>query len=189
MGAFCWIASSLLEPVVFGTRPYDATVLDVFRLLGWTLMISGVIGVATTFGNQYGRSGRIGLGVVASGMVLIAGLHVRAVIVLVSAGFRAVPTTGENTLVLVAAYAGSTLVVVGAGSLGIALWRVSPRPTIAAVVLVVAAVLPLVALLSSGVLPATPRRLWLQSGTLLVPFAAAWAVLGAVVYRRAGRQD
>lgn len=189
VGAFCWTASSLLEPVVFGARPYDATVFDVFRLLGWTLMIGGVIGVSTTLGDQYGRAGRIGLGVVAFGMVLIAGLHFRAVIVLVSAGFRAVPATEENTLVLSAAYAGYNLVVVGAGLLGIALWRLSDRPTITAVLLVFAAVLPVGLHLSYDVLPAMLRMLLLQSSNLFVPFAVAWAALGAAVYRRARRRN
>ena len=189
VGTFCWIASSLLEPAVFGTRPYDATVFDVFRLLGWALMICGVIGVPTTLGDQYERVSRIGLRVVASGMVLIAGLHVWAVTVLVSAGFRAVPATGENTLVLIAAYGGYSLVVVGAGLLGIGLWRDPDRPTITAVLLVFAAVLPVGMLLPYDVLPAALRMLLLQSNNLLVPFGVAWAALGFLVHRRARRQD
>lgn len=189
VGAFCWTASSLLEPVVFGTRPYDATVFDVFRLLGWTLMIGGVIGVPATLGDQYGRMGRIGLGVVASGMVLVEGLHLRAVIVLVSAGFRTVPATEENTLVLIASYGGYSLVVVGTGLLGIALWRVSDRPTITALLLVFAAVLPVGTLLSHSGLPAMLRMLLLQSNNHLVPFGVAWAALGVLVHRRARRRD
>lgn len=189
VGTFCWTAASLLEPVVFGTRPYDATVFDVFRLLGWTLMIGGIIGASATLGDQYERVGRIGLGAVASGMVLVAGLHVRAVTVLVSAGFRAVPATEENTLVLIAAYGGYSLVVVGAGLLGIALWRVSDRPTITALLLVFAAVLPVGTLLSHDVLPAMLRMLLLQSNNLFVPFGVAWAALGVLVHRRAGRRD
>jgi len=189
VGAFCWIASLLLEPFVFGTRPYDATVFDVFRLLGWTLMIGGAVGVPATLGDQYGRIGRIGLGVVASGMVLVAGLHVRAVTALVSAGFRVVPATGENTLVLVATYGGYSLVVVGAGLLGIALWREPDRPTSTAVLLVFAGVLPVGMLLPYDVLPAVLRMLLLQSNTLLVPFGVAWAALGVLVHRRARRQD
>ncbi|OYR55579.1 hypothetical protein [Halorubrum sp. Eb13] len=189
MGVFCWTASSLLEPVVFGTRPYDATVFDVFRLLGWTLMIGGVIGVPATLGDQYGRIGRIGLGVVASGMVLVAGLHVRAVTASVSAGFRVVPAAGENTLFLIAAYGGYSLVVVGAGLLGIGLWKDPDRPTITAVLLVFAAVLPMGMLLPYDVLPAALRMLLLQSNNLLVPFGVAWAALGGLVHRRARRQD
>lgn len=142
-----------------------------------------------TLGNQYGRVGRIGLGVVASGMVLVAGLHVRGATVLVSASFRAAPATGEHTLVLIAAYAGYSLVIVGAGLLGIALWRVSDRPTITAVLLVFAAVLPVEALLPYDVLPAMLRMPLLQSSNLRVPFGVAWAALGPVVLRRARRRD
>ena len=136
-------------------------------------MIGGAVGVPATLGDQYGRIGRIGLGVVASGMVLVAGLHVRAVTALVSAGFRVVPATGENTLVLVATYGGYSLVVVGAGLLGIALWREPDRPTSTAVLLVFAGVLPVGMLLPYDVLPAVLRMLLLQSNTLLVPFGVA----------------
>ncbi|SDF61161.1 hypothetical protein SAMN04488067_10671 [Halorubrum xinjiangense] len=189
IGAFCWTAASLLEPVVFGTRPYDATVFDVFRLLGWTLIIGGAVGVPATLGDRYGRIGRVGLGVATSGMVLIAGLYVRAVAVLVSAGFQAVPATGENTLVLIAAYGGHSLVVVGAGLLGIALWRGPDRPAITAVLLVSAAVLPVGMLLPVDVLPAVLRTPLLRPNNLLVPFGVAWAALGVLVHRRAGRRD
>jgi hypothetical protein len=122
-------------------------------------------------------------------MVLVAGLHVRAVTALVSAGFQAVPATGENTLVLIAAYGGYSLVVVGAGLLGIALLREPDRPTITAVLLIFAAVLPVGILLPYDVLPAMLRMLLLQSDNLLVPFGLAWAALGVLVHRRARRQD
>ena len=152
-------------------------------------MIGGVIGVPPTLGDQYGRIGRIGLGVVTFGTVLVAGLYVRAVTALVSAGFRVVPAAGENTLFLIAAYGGYSLVVVGAGLLGIGLWKDPDRPTITAVLLVFAGVLPVGMLLPYDVLPAALRMPLLQSNNLLVPFEVAWAALGVLVHRRARRQD
>jgi hypothetical protein len=174
----------MLEPVVFGTRPYDATTFDVLRLLGWTLMMGGVSGVPATLGDQYGRTGRIGLGLIASGMVLVAGLHIRAVSILVSAGFRAVPATGEQTLVLFAAYGGYGLVIGGSALLGTALWRTSDCPIITAALLVFAAVLPVGILLPFDVLPSMLRMLLLQSNNLLVPFGVAWTALGVLLLRR-----
>jgi len=108
-GAVCWTGTSLLVPVVLGTRPYEASAFDVLKLVGWTLMMGGLLGVPNALGDYYRRLGRAGVGVTAFGMLLVAALQVRAVLVFVVAGFQAVPATGENLLVLLAAYRGYTL--------------------------------------------------------------------------------
>lgn len=177
-----------LQLVTFGTRPYVATGFDVGSLAGWLLMLGGLVGVRVAFHDRYGRVGQVAVGVIGAGMVVVAGLLFRRVVVLVGAGLRAIPATGESPAGLVLTWAfllGFGLVFAGAGLLGVALWRVDSLPSLAAGVLVAT---PMLVVLATGlrvlsVLPAPVGAVLVGTNAAFVPFAVGWALLGRLISR------
>lgn len=187
VGGVVWTTTPWLTVLVLGDRPYAATPFDPLLLFGWALMGAGLAGLHATLRDRYGTLGRVAVATTAVGMVLVAGLLVRSVVALASAGFRPVPATGEDLLVLLAAYGGYGLALLGAGLVGIALWRLDDRPTTTALLLVLAAVTPVVVLDPLGVVPAGVGSLLVRANGLLVPFGVAWVALGAFVHSAARR--
>jgi hypothetical protein len=186
VGAIVWTAVPWLERAAYGTRPYVATGFDGVAFVGVVLMAVGLAGVRTRFGARFGRPGRIGLGLVAVGLVLVGAVRARSVVVLVAEGLRAVPATGESPAGLVLTWAtllGYGCALAGAGLLGLALRRIDrrPRPTVA--LLVAAPLVPAVAvgLRLLGVLPLPLGRLLVGTNAALVPFGLGWAALGRLV--------
>jgi hypothetical protein len=166
------------------------TAFDVGSLAGWLLMFGGLVGAHLVFRDRYGRLGRASVGAMAAGMTLVAGLLLRSVLAFVRAGFRPVPAAGEDPAGLVlslVALLGYGLVFVGTGGLGVALRRAEPRPTLAAGLLVLAALVPLAAvgLRLGSLLPLPVGRLLVGTNAAFVPFGVAWAALGYRVWSEA----
>ena len=187
LGALVWTVMPWIQAAALGSRPYVGTAFDVGSFVGWLLMAAGLAGVHLAFRDGYGRVGRAGVGTTAAGMVPIALLYLRSVLAFVRAGFRPVPATGEDPAGLVLAWAfllGFALVLVGAGGLGLALRRVDGRLTPTAGLLVLAAVLPAVAvgLRFGSVLPLPAGRLLVGTNAAFVPLGAAWVALGYRVW-------
>lgn len=187
LGALLWTAMPWAERVALGTRPYVGTAFDVGSLAGWLLMFGGLVGAHRVFGDRYGRLGRASTGAVGVGMVLVAALLLRSALAFARAGFRPVPATGEDPAGLVLSLAfliGYGLVFVGSGGLGVALGRAEPRPTLAAGLLVLAALVPFAAvgLRLGSLLPLPVGRLLFGTNAAFVPFGVAWAVLGYRVW-------
>jgi hypothetical protein len=187
LGALLWTTMPWAGRAVLGTRPYVGTAFDVGSFAGWLLMLGGLVGAHRVFGDRYGRLGRASAGAIGVGMVLVAGLLLRSVLSFVRAGFRSVPATGEDPAGLVLSLAillGYGLVLVGAGGLGIALRRAAPRPTLAAGLLVLSALVPVAAvgLRLGSLLPLPVGRLLVGTNTAFVPFGVAWAALGYRVW-------
>jgi hypothetical protein len=186
VGATVWIAVPWLERAAYGTRPYVATGFDAVAFVGIVLMAIGVVGVRTRFGGRFGRSGRVGLGLVAVGLVLVGAVRARSVAVLVGSGFRTVPATGEDPAGLVLTWTtllGYGFALAGAGLLGIALRRIDRRPRLTVALLVAAPLVPILAvgLRVLGVLPLPVGRLLVGTNAALVPFGLGWAALGRLV--------
>jgi hypothetical protein len=148
-----------LRTATMGTRPYVGTAFAVVALVGWLLMAGGLVGFRRAFGDRYGRLRRASVGATAAGMAVVTALLLRAALAFVL---------------------GFGLVLVGVAGLGLALWRVEHRPTATAVLLVLAAVLPLVAvgLKLGSVLPLPVGRLLVGTSAPFVPLGVAWAALG-----------
>jgi hypothetical protein len=187
LGALLWTAMPWAGRAVLGTRPYVGTAFDVGSLAGWLLMLGGLAGAHRVFGDRYGRLGRASAGATGVGMVLVAGLLLRAVLAFVRAGFRPVPATGEDPAGLVLSLAfllGYGLVLVGAGGLGVALRRAEARPALAAGLLVLAALVPFAAvgLRLGSLLPLPVGRLLVGTNAAFVPFGVAWTALGYRVW-------
>lgn len=175
------------EGVVLGSRPYVGTAFDVGSLVGWLLMLGGLVGAHLVFGDRYGRLGRASAVAVGAGMVLIAGLLLRSVVAFARGGFRPVPATGEDPAGLVLSLAfllGYGLVFVGSGGLGFALRRAEPQATLVARLLVLAAVVPFAAvgLRLGSLLPLPVGRLLVGTNAAFVPFGVAWGALGYRVW-------
>ena len=190
LGALLWTAMPWAERVALGTRPYVGTAFDVGSLAGWLLMFGGLVGAHRVFGDRYGRLGRASTGAVGVGMVLVAALLLRSALAFARAGFRPVPATGEDPAWLVLSLVflvGYGLVLLGAGGLGVALRRTGDRPAFAAGLLVLAAVVPFVAvgLRLGSLLPLLLGRLLVGTNAAFVPFGAAWAALGYRVWSEA----
>ncbi|MFC6940479.1 hypothetical protein ACFQE8_10985 [Salinirubellus sp. GCM10025818] len=192
LGALVWTAIPWLRRATLGTRPYVGTVFDVGSLGGWLLMAGGLVGFRLAYGDRYGRLGRASVGTTAVGMSLVALLYVRSVLAFVRAGLRPVPATGEDPAGLVLTWAfllGFGLILAGTGGLGLALRRVDGGLTLTTGLLVLAAVLPAVAvgLRFGAVLPLPVGRLLVGTNVAFVPLGAAWVALGYRVweeYRR-----
>lgn len=192
LGALLWTAMPWLQVAVLGTRPYVGTVFDVGSLAGWLLMAGGLVGVHLAFRRGYGRVGRAGLGATALGMALVTLLYARAALAFVRAGFRAVLATGEDPAGLALTWTfllGFGFVLVGAGGLGVGLWRLDDRPTLTSGLLVLAAALPVVAagLRFGSVLPHPVGRLLVGTNAAFVPLGAAWVALGHRVWSASRR--
>ena len=194
VGAAVWIVTPWAQAAVYGDRPYVATAFDAASLLAWLLMAAGLVGVHAAVGERYGRLGRASLGATAAGMAVLAALSLRSVVVLVGAGFRAVPATGEAPAGLVLTWAtllGFGLAFAGAGGLGYSLRRVGAVPPVVAGLLLAAPVVPLVAValrFTAGV-PVWVGRLLVTTNVALVPFGVGWAALGATLAARAQPSD
>lgn len=187
LGALVWLAMPWLQGATLGTRPYVGTAFDVGSLAGWLLMAGGLIGFHLAYGDRYRRLGRVSAGTTATGMGLVALLYVRSVLAFVRAGLRPVPATGEDPAGLVLTWAfllGFGLVLAGTGGLGLALRRVDGRLTPTAGLLVLAAVLPAVAvaLRFGAVLPLPVGRLLVGTNAAFVPLGAAWVAIGYRVW-------
>jgi hypothetical protein len=197
LGALLWTTMPWAGRAALGTRPYAGTAFDVGSFVGWLLMLGGLAGAHLVFRDRYGRLGRASTGATGLGMVLVAGLLLGSVLAFVRAGFRPVPATGEDPAGLVLSLAfllGYGLVFVGAGGLGVALRRAEPRPTLAAGLLVFAALVPFAAvgLRLGSLLPLPVGRLLVRTNAAFVPFGAAWAALGYRVWsetRSTGRGE
>lgn len=192
LGALLWTAMPWAQRAVLGTRPYVGTAFDVGSLVGWLLMLGGLAGAHLVFGDRYGRVGRASAGAVGAGMALVAVLHLRSVLAFARAGFRPVPATGEDPAELVLSLAfllGYGLVFVGSGGLGFALRRVETRPAFAAGLLVLAALVPFVAVgLGMGsLLPLPVGRLLVGTNAAFLPLGVAWMALGYRVWSVAPR--
>lgn len=186
VGAVVWTTVPWLERVAYGTRPYVATWFDAVAFVGIALMAVGLVGVRARFGGRFGRAGRVGLGLVAVGVILLCAVRARSVVVLVDAGFRAVPATGEDPAGLVLTWAtllGYGFALAGAGLLGLALRRIDRRPRLTVGLLVVAPLVPALAvgLRLLGILPLPVGRLLVGTNGALVPFGLGWAALGRLV--------
>jgi hypothetical protein len=179
LGALLWTTMPWLRTATMGTRPYVGTAFAVVALVGWLLMAGGLVGFRRAFGDRYGRLRRASVGATAAGMAVVTALLLRAALAFVL-GFGLV-LVGVAGLVLSLAFVlGFGLVLVGVAGLGLALWRVEHRPTATAVLLVLAAVLPLVAvgLKLGSVLPLPVGRLLVGTSAPFVPLGVAWAALG-----------
>lgn len=187
VGAAIWVAMPWLQHLSFGTRPSVATGFDVGSLVGWLLMGGGLVGVRTVFHDRYGRLGRVAVGLLGVGMVVVAGLLFRPMMVFVGAGLRPVPATGEDPAGLVLTWVfllGIGLVIAGTGLLGVALWRVDSSFSLTAGVLVTTPVLLLltIGLRALSVLPTPVGAVLVGTNVAFVPFAVGWALLGWLVY-------
>ena len=187
LGALVWTAMPWLRTTVLGSRPYVGTAFDVGSLAGWLLMAGGLIGFRFAFHGGYGRIGRASTGVTTVGMALVALLYLRSALAFVGAGFRPVPATGADPAGLALTWAfllGFGLVIAGAGGLGRTLRRVDGRLTPASGLLVLAAILPVVAvgLRFGEVLPLPVGQLLVGTNAVFVPLGPAWAALGYRVW-------
>jgi hypothetical protein len=188
-GAVLWTLPPWLQLATIGTRPYVATPFDVGTLVGWLLMLAGLGGARACYGDRLGRIGRVGLGLSAVGMVLVAGLYLRRVVVFAGSGFRPVPATGEDPTGLVLTWAvllGFGLTLAGAGLLGVGLWRLDRRGSLAGGLLVAAPlfVVLVVGLGVGSLLPLPIGRAVVRTNLGVVPFAIGWMALGRSVYTR-----
>lgn len=191
LGALLWTTMPWLQTVAMGTRPYVGTAYDVGALAGWLLMAGGLVGAHRLFRDRYGRLGRVAVVTTGAGVAVVAALHLRSALAFVRAGFRPVHATGEDPAGLVLSLAfllGFGLVLVGVGGLGIALWRLEDRPTLAGL-LVLAAVVPFAAvgLRVGSALPVPVGRLLVGTNAAFVPLGVAWAALGYAVWSASGR--
>jgi len=187
VGALLWTTMPPLRTAVFGTRPYVGTGFDVVSLAGWLLMLGGLVGFHLGFRDRYGRLGRASVAVTAAGMTVVAGLLLRSALAFLRAGFRPVPSTGEDPAGLVlslAALLGYGLALGGAGGLGLAVWRAEERAPPVAGLLVLAAAVPVVAvgLRLGSFLPLPLGRLLVRTNAAFVPFGVAWAAVGYRVW-------
>lgn len=186
-GAVLWVAMPWLQLATLGTRPYVATGFDVVAFVGWSLMAAGLTGARSRFGDCLGRVGRIGVGLAAVGMSIVAVLYLRRAVVFAGAGFRAVPATGEDPSGLVLTWAvllGFGLTLAGSGLLGVCLRRLDRRSSLAGGLLVVAPlfVVLVVGLGVGSLLPLPVGRAVVRTNLVLIPFAIGWMELGRLVY-------
>ncbi|AUV83378.1 hypothetical protein C2R22_18440 [Salinigranum rubrum] len=189
VGTVLWFAMPWFALVRFGTRPYVATGFDVGSFVGWLLMAGGLVGAWFRFGGRLGRAGRFGFGLTAVGMVLVAGLLGRRVVVFVGAGFRAVPATGEDPAGLLLTWAfllGFGLVFVGVGLLGVGLRRLAASPPLTASVLAVTPLLTtlLVGLRFLSALPLSFGTALVRTNLAFLPLTVGWVLLGRLVATR-----
>lgn len=187
VGAILWTVMPWLQTAVFGTRPYVATGFDVVAWVGWLLMAVGLVGFRSAFRPHYGPLGRVGVWTTGLGMALVALVYTRSVVAFVDAGLRPLPATGEDPAGLVVTLGivlGLALTVGGAGILGVALRRLDGRPSVTAVLLVAAPVVPAVAI-GLRFLSLLPLPLGMQlvgTNLALVPFGVGWIALGRMVW-------
>ncbi|SEH45893.1 hypothetical protein SAMN05192561_10288 [Halopenitus malekzadehii] len=156
-------------------------------LAGWVLLLVSLVGVYTTFKEQFSRFGRAAVGMTAVGMLLITGLLIRRGVLFVASGFRSVPASGADPAELVlsmATVSGLVFTVVGAGCIGFALRRIENCPAATAWLLLLAPILPLGVIVSNLVfdLPIALGRIVVSTNTLFVPFGLGWVALGVTVY-------
>jgi hypothetical protein len=188
------MATPWAQLAVLGDRPYVATGFDVASLVGWVAMAAGLVGVRAVFESSRGRLGRLGTGLTALGMGLAGVVSLRSAVAFVTAGFRAVPATGEDPAGIVLTYAtvlGLACTLVGVGVLGTALLGRDDAPRPVGWLLVAAPAVPfaLVVLDAVGALPLPVARLVVTTNAALLPFGVAWLALGSTVRSRARRSD
>lgn len=189
VGLLVSIGMPWMQTAVLGTRPYVTSVFDLGSLAGWVLMLVGLGGVYATFNDQFGRLGRVSVGTTAVGMLLVAALLFRRVILLVNSGFLAVPATGEDPaslLLSTATVLGLGLTVIGTGGIGFALHWIENTPTITSWLLLLAPAVPLFLSVVNVLfdLPLSLGRLFVTTNVVLVPFSLGWLALGVTVWSR-----
>lgn len=194
VGGLLWAAAPWAKYAVYGDRPYVATGFDLVTFVGLAAVAVGVVGFRTAFRSEYGRLGTVGVASTGGGVLVLAALAGRSVLVFVAAGFRAVPATGEDPTALVLTFAtflGLGLSLVGAGALGVETRRLTGRWTLPAGTLLSALVVPVLvlALGTASMLPLSIRVLAVRTNGVFLPLALAWVALGAMVRSRARDRD
>jgi hypothetical protein len=146
----------------------------------------GSVGFHGCFEAQYGLLGRLGVGLTAVGVFIIASLLLRSVSLFVVAGFRPVPAVGEapaSLLISAATFVGIGCTLVGAGVIGATLRGIDRQAGTESLLLLSAPAIP-IALSVLRLLSAFPvplDQLVVSTNVAFLPFGITWVALGRLL--------